>query len=83
MRSSGRRPAGAAPALDQLVARQVAMAVALGLAQRVAQPGVQAARSVGRRAQRGSKRVGGREADAVELGEPVGSVRSVSMRPGP
>ena len=44
------------------------MAVGLGLAERVQQPGVEAPGVVGRRAQAARERVGGGEADAVDLG---------------
>ena len=59
-------------ALGQLGAGEMAVAVALGLDQRVAQAGIQPSGRVGRRPERLGKRVGGREADAVELGQPVG-----------
>ena len=57
---------------QQLGAGQEAVAVVLGRAQRVDDARVQPARAVRRRAERAGQRVGGGEADAVELGQRVG-----------
>ena len=61
-------------ATGELGARQPAVPVALGLAQHVHHARAQARGRVGRRPERTRQRVGGREPDALELGDPVGVV---------